>query len=450
MIEYPIDQLPQLIDELLQCDTTERKNKLLADAKEILSTEHLSLLFEALPKEQRLDIWQLLDEDTQHEIFINLGADSCRWLLQSLDEADGFKLLDEVSVEELLELEEIIPERFVEYARHQLDEVQTKQYELAQQYNPEQLGHWLDFDAIKVSEKLTVAGARKILQKGLPQYSEVIYLVSRKGTLIGEVPVNALFKANDSDTLLSFAVHDVASLHADDDLYEAAEVVIHSERMAMPVVNADNKLLGRLKVTSAYELRQEVTDEAAAKAGGLREDEDLFASVRKSAKNRGIWLGINLATAFLASWFIGLFGATIEQVVALAVLMPVVASMGGIAGSQTLTVIVRGLALGQVTDSNRKALLKKELRVGAVNGCVWAMVIGVLTYVWFSDVMLSITITVAILLNLIAASLSGVVIPSILDKMKIDPALSGSVILTTVTDIVGFVTFLGLGSLLLL
>ncbi|MEH6393675.1 magnesium transporter [Pseudoalteromonas sp.] len=450
MIEYPIDQLPQLIDELLQCDTTERKNKLLADAKEILSTEHLSLLFEALPKEQRLDIWQLLDEDTQHEIFINLGADSCRWLLQSLEEADGFKLLDEVSVEELLELEEIIPERFVEYARRQLDEVQTKQYELAQQYNQEQLGHWLDFDAIKVSEKLTVAGARKILQKGLPQYTEVIYLVSRKGTLIGEVPVNALFKANDSDTLLSFAVHDVASLHADDDLYEAAEVVIHSERMAMPVVNADNKLLGRLKVTSAYELRQEVTDEAAAKAGGLREDEDLFASVRKSAKNRGIWLGINLATAFLASWFIGLFGATIEQVVALAVLMPVVASMGGIAGSQTLTVIVRGLALGQVTDSNRKALLKKELRVGAVNGCVWAMVIGVLTYVWFSDVMLSITITVAILLNLIAASLSGVVIPSILDKMKIDPALSGSVILTTVTDIVGFVTFLGLGSLLLL
>lgn len=450
MIEYPVDQLPLLIDDLLQCDTTTRKNKLLADAKEKLSTEHLSLLFEALPKEQRLEIWQLLDEDTQHEIFINLGGDSCRWLLQSLEEAAGFKLLDEVSVEELLELEEIIPERFVDYARRQLDEVQTKQYDLAQQYNPEQLGHWLDFDALKVSEKLTVAGARKIFQKGLPQYTEVIYLVSRKGTLIGEVAINALFKANDNDSLLDYANLDVSALHADDDLYEAAEVVIHSEQMAMPVVNADNKLLGRLSVSSAYELRQEVTDEAAAKAGGLREDEDLFSSVTKSAKNRGIWLGINLATAFLASWFIGLFGATIEQVVALAVLMPVVASMGGIAGSQTLTVIVRGLALGQVTDSNRRALLKKELRVGALNGCVWAFVIGVLTYFWFNDGMLSVTITIAILLNLVAASLSGVVIPSILDKLKIDPALSGSVILTTVTDIVGFVTFLGLGSLLLL
>ncbi|RZD22176.1 magnesium transporter [Pseudoalteromonas sp. MEBiC 03485] len=450
MIEYPVDQLPLLIDDLLQCDTTTRKNKLLADAKEKLSTEHLSLLFEALPKEQRLEIWQLLDEDTQHEIFINLGGDSCRWLLQSLEEGAGFKLLDEVSVEELLELEEIIPERFVDYARRQLDEVQTKQYDLAQQYNPEQLGHWLDFDALKVSEKLTVAGARKIFQKGLPQYTEVIYLVSRKGTLIGEVAINALFKANDNDSLLDYANLDVSALHADDDLYEAAEVVIHSEQMAMPVVNAHNKLLGRLSVSSAYELRQEVTDEAAAKAGGLREDEDLFSSVTKSAKNRGIWLGINLATAFLASWFIGLFGATIEQVVALAVLMPVVASMGGIAGSQTLTVIVRGLALGQVTDSNRRALLKKELRVGALNGCVWAFVIGVLTYFWFNDGMLSVTITIAILLNLVAASLSGVVIPSILDKLKIDPALSGSVILTTVTDIVGFVTFLGLGSLLLL
>ncbi|MCK8135684.1 MULTISPECIES: magnesium transporter [Pseudoalteromonas] len=450
MIEYPVDQLPQLINDLLQCDTTERKNKLLIDAQQTLSTEHLSLLFEAIPKEQRLEIWHLLDEDTQHEIFVNLSEDSCLWLLQTLDDSAGFKLLDEVNVEELLELEEVIPQRFIDYAKKQLDEAQTKQYELAQQYTPEQLGHWIGFDFLKVSDKLTAGGAKKLLHKGLPQYSEVIYLVTRKGSLIGEVAVNDLIKAHDNESLMTLANHDFTSLHADHDLYEAAEVVIHSEKMAMPVVNVDNKLIGRLTIASAYELRQEIADEAAAKAGGLREDEDLFASVRKSAKNRGIWLGINLATAFLASWFIGLFGATIEQVVALAVLMPVVASMGGIAGSQTLTVIVRGLALGQVTDSNRNALLKKELRVGAVNGLVWALVIGLLTFVWFNDIMLSITITVAILLNLVAASLAGVVIPSILDKMKIDPALSGSVILTTVTDIIGFVTFLGLGSLLLL
>ncbi|ATC93089.1 magnesium transporter [Pseudoalteromonas tunicata] len=450
MIEYPIDKLPELINELILCDTTTRKNKLLLDAQQNLSTEHLSLLFEAIPKDLRMDIWELLDDDTQHEIFVNLGDDSCRWLLHTLEDEACFKLLEEVNVAELLELEEVIPQRFIDYAKKQLDEAQTKQYELAQQYSQDKLGHWLGFDFLKVSEKLTIAGAKKLLLKGLPQFTEVIYLVTRQGRLMGEVAVNDLLKAQDQDSLLALANHDIVSLAAEDDLYEAAEVVIHSGNMATPIVNADNRLIGRLTIAAAYELRQENIDSAAVNAGGLSKDEDLFASVRKSAKNRGIWLGINLVTAFLASWFIGLFGATIEQVVALAVLMPVVASMGGIAGSQTLTVIVRGLALGQVTDANRNALLKKELRVGALNGLVWSLVIGAITYLWFNDGMLSLTITVAILLNLVAASLSGVWIPWVLDRLKIDPALSGSVILTTVTDIVGFVTFLGLGSLLLL
>ncbi|MDP5213596.1 magnesium transporter [Pseudoalteromonas tunicata] len=450
MIEYPIDKLPELINELILCDTTTRKNKLLLDAQQNLSTEHLSLLFEAIPKDLRMDIWELLDDDTQHEIFVNLGDDSCRWLLHTLEDEACFKLLEEVNVAELLELEEVIPQRFIDYAKKQLDEAQTKQYELAQQYSQDKLGHWLGFDFLKVSEKLTIAGAKKLLLKGLPQFTEVIYLVTRQGRLMGEVAVNDLLKAQEQDSLLALANHDIVSLAAEDDLYEAAEVVIHSGNMATPIVNADNRLIGRLTIAAAYELRQENIDSAAVNAGGLSKDEDLFASVRKSAKNRGIWLGINLVTAFLASWFIGLFGATIEQVVALAVLMPVVASMGGIAGSQTLTVIVRGLALGQVTDANRNALLKKELRVGALNGLLWSLVIGAITYLWFNDGMLSLTITVAILLNLVAASLSGVWIPWVLDRLKIDPALSGSVILTTVTDIVGFVTFLGLGSLLLL
>ncbi|OUL56108.1 magnesium transporter [Pseudoalteromonas ulvae] len=450
MVEYPIDQLPNLIDALLQCENQVQKRELLADAQETLSIEHLSLLFEAIPKDQRMEIWALLDDDTQHEIFVNLGDDSCRWLLHTLDDADCFKLLDEVNVAQLLELEEVIPERFIEYAKKQLDEAQIKQYDLAQKYTAEELGHWLDFDFVKVSEKLIMPSVRKQILKGIPPFTDVFYTITRQGQLSGEVAINDILQAEEGQKLYAMIDQDITALNASDDLYEAAEAVILSGRAAMPVVDADQKLIGRLSLASAYQLRQEAIDSAAAKAGGLREDEDLFASVRKSAKNRGIWLGINLATAFLASWFIGLFGATIEQVVALAVLMPIVASMGGIAGSQTLTVIVRGLALGQVTDSNRSALLKKELRVGAVNGFVWALVIGLLTFAWFNDMMLSITITVAILLNLIAASLSGVVIPSILDKMKIDPALSGSVILTTVTDIVGFVTFLGLGSLLLL
>ena len=230
----------------------------------------------------------------------------------------------------------------------------------------------------------------------------------------------------------------------------ASLLVQRSGLASLPVVDENNKLLGRLDVTSASELVNEFYERQVMASAGMDEDEDLFSPVAKSAKNRALWLGINLLTAFLASWFIGLFEGTLQQVVALAVLMPVVASMGGIAGSQTLTLIVRGLALGQVTPANLRALMVKELKVGGVNGVIWALVIGVVAYFWFTDAMLGLVICLAILFNIVAAALAGVFVPVILDKLKIDPALSGSVILTTVTDIVGFVAFLGLGTLFLL
>ena len=231
---------------------------------------------------------------------------------------------------------------------------------------------------------------------------------------------------------------------------QAARVVQNSGFISLPVLDDTNKLLGRVDIVTACELVNEDYERQVMSSAGMDENEDLFSSVRKSAQKRAIWLGINLITAFLASWFIGLFEATLQEVVALAVLMPVVASMGGIAGSQTLTLIVRGLALGQVTDSNRKALLEKELKVGLLNGVIWAIVVGAIAYLWFDSSLLGIVISIAILLNIAMAALTGVVLPIILNKLKIDPALSGSVILTTVTDIVGFVAFLGLGSLLLL
>ena len=183
---------------------------------------------------------------------------------------------------------------------------------------------------------------------------------------------------------------------------------------------------------------------------GMNEDEDLFAPVLRSSKRRATWLGINLLTAFLASWAIGLFEATLQQVVALAVLMPIVASMGGIAGSQTLTLIIRGIALGQIAKGNVSSLLIKEVSVGALNGVLWAVVVGIIASLWFSSINIGLVIAAAIVLNIIAAAFSGVLIPIILDKFKIDPALSGSVILTTVTDMVGFISFLGLGTLFLL
>ncbi len=284
----------------------------------------------------------------------------------------------------------------------------------------------------------------------MPQHCDSIYLVNRSGQFSALVKVNKLFAAQEHTSLVQLAEESAAILDATEEVSTASLQVQRSGLSALPVVDENSKLIGRLDITSASELINEFYERQVMASAGMDEDEDLFSPVAKSARNRALWLGINLLTAFLASWFIGLFEATLQQVVALAVLMPVVASMGGIAGSQTLTLIVRGLALGQVTSANIRALMVKELKVGGVNGVIWALVIGVVAYFWFTDVLLGVVICLAILFNIVAAALAGVFVPVILDKLKIDPALSGSVILTTVTDIVGFVAFLGLGSLFLL
>ncbi len=290
----------------------------------------------------------------------------------------------------------------------------------------------------------------RLLRRDIPQHCDSIFLVNRSGQFSALVKVSHLFNAQDHVSLFDLSEESVTTIQGADDTMNASLLVQRSGLASLPVVDENNKLLGRLDVTSASELVNEFYERQVMASAGMDEDEDLFSPVAKSAKNRALWLGINLLTAFLASWFIGLFEGTLQQVVALAVLMPVVASMGGIAGSQTLTLIVRGLALGQVTPANLRALMVKELKVGGVNGVIWALVIGVVAYFWFTDAMLGLVICLAILFNIVAAAVAGVFVPVILDKLKIDPALSGSVILTTVTDIVGFVAFLGLGTLFLL
>ncbi|CAM5192889.1 magnesium transporter [Alishewanella longhuensis] len=231
---------------------------------------------------------------------------------------------------------------------------------------------------------------------------------------------------------------------------QGSEIVARSGYTALAVVDADGKLLGRLSIGEALENVRRSLESQFMHTAGLDEEEDLFAPILISAKRRAVWLGINLLTAFLAAWTIGLFEATLQQVVALAVLMPIVASMGGIAGSQTLTLMIRGLALEQITEQTYMTLLRKEIGVAAINGVLWSIVIAVITYFWFGDWLIGGIIGLAIVINIIIAAISGVYIPRWLDKLNIDPALSGSVILTTVTDVVGFFAFLGLGSLFLL
>jgi magnesium transporter len=238
-------------------------------------------------------------------------------------------------------------------------------------------------------------------------------------------------------------------IHADTDEAEVALLFEQRNLISAPVIDANNQLVGRITIDDVVDVIRDQAEHSVMSMVGLDEDEDVFAPIVQSTIRRSIWLGVNLVTAFIAVYFIGLFEATLQQKIALAILMPVVASMGGIAGTQTLIIVTRGIATGRVTTANIKSLINKEVAVSGLNGIIWSFVIAFVTYYWFNDVVLSVVIGLAIIVNLVVAAFSGAFLPLLLTKLKIDPALAGGVILTTITDVIGFVAFLGLAALVI-
>jgi magnesium transporter len=238
-------------------------------------------------------------------------------------------------------------------------------------------------------------------------------------------------------------------IHADTDEAEVALLFEQRNLISAPVVDENNQLVGRITIDDVVDVIRDQAEHSMMSMVGLDEDEDVFAPIFQSTMRRSIWLGVNLVTAFIAVYFIGLFEATLQQKIALAILMPVVASMGGIAGTQTLIIVTRGIATGRVTTANIKSLINKEVAVSGLNGIIWSFVIAFVTYYWFNDVVLSVVIGLAIIVNLVVAAFSGAFLPLLLTKLKIDPALAGGVILTTITDVIGFVAFLGLATLVI-
>jgi len=446
-----LDLLPDYIDKI-NCHFEMEKDvsELILEIGQNLSDEQIALLLESFPIKLRTIIWQILSDETQQNVFIVMKNESRELLLNTLSDDDCFPLLTKLDAFHLLELSESLNDRFIDYAISKMTAKQRSLYKKSCDFSLEETGHWQNFTDIQIPQRLKLSAVKKLCAKSLPPFTDVIYIVDDQASLFGEIAINALFSAGTDDQYRSLINQQVEIVSSNEGISDAVEKVISSGKSALPVIDENGCLTGRLDLPSAYKYKEQQTDTQLIQSAGLVEEEDLFSSVWLSSKNRAVWLGINLVTAFLASWFIGLFEATIQQVVALAVLMPVVASMGGISGSQTITLIIRGLALGQITEANKKDIIIKELKVGIINGILWAVVIGLITYFWFDTLLLSVTIFVAILGNIVIASLSGVWVPWLLNKFNIDPALSGSVVLTTVTDIFGFIAFLGLGSLLLL
>ena len=443
------DQISELIEEAVK-NTEPSDLETLISKVAVQDEIDIALLLESLPLEQRVATWEGIPRHKKLDVLVEMRSDPRETLIDATEDQELDNLFTEIDAETLLELSDSLPNKLLDRAVEAMDKKQRQYFVDANQYSEDQVGHWGNHENLILPLTAKVSDAKRFLRREVPAYTDCIYLVNRAGQYSEAVKLYKIYSTPDHVPLVDLAEDDIDIIKATDDCSSAALMVQRSGFTSLPLVDENFTFLGRVDIGAACELLNESYERKLMAGAGMDEDEDLFSSVRKSAKNRALWLGINLLTAFLASWFIGLFEATLQQVVALAVLMPVVASMGGIAGSQTLTLIIRGLALNQVTSANLKALLIKELKVGGLNGVIWAIVIATVASFWFDSAVLGMVIGLAILVNICSAALAGVGVPVMLNKLKLDPALSGSVILTTVTDIVGFVAFLGLGALFLI
>ncbi|MBU2112925.1 MAG: magnesium transporter [Gammaproteobacteria bacterium] len=443
---------PLDIEEIVRDSFNEQEAVLLSDRLSQLEPEEIAIALEAMPVEQRVSTWLGLHPDDQIAALTYMRVDARDNVFKQLDESQLRRLVEGMEVDDLIELLDELPQRIYDYACSRLDASQRRWLDTALGYDEDQCGRYADHDMLIINKNAKVRDAIRLFRQLADdaEYHDALFVVDRTGRYVGLVHATQLLGLGSHLPIETVIDNDAPLVEGEMDLDQGSDIVSRSGYTALAVIDAEGKLLGRLSIGEALENVRRSLESQFMHTAGLDEEEDLFAPVFDSAKRRALWLGINLLTAFLAAWTIGLFEATLQQVVALAVLMPIVASMGGIAGSQTLTLIIRGLALEQITPQTYMTLLRKELGVGAINGVLWAIVIAVATYFWFGDWIIGGIIGMAIIINIIVAALSGVLIPIWLEKLDIDPALSGSVILTTVTDVIGFFAFLGLGSLFLL
>jgi magnesium transporter len=447
-----VENTPLDIEEIVRDSFDENETEQLAEKLDQLEPEEIAIALEAMPLEQRVSTWLTLEKEQQIASLTYMRVDARSNIFKQLETAQLHELVEEIDVDDLIELLDELPDAIYQYACSRMDQSEKRWLDQALTYDDEQCGRYADHDVLIVSKNAKVRDAVRLFKKLTEdaEYQEALFVVDRTGRYVGLLQGIRLLGQPNHMPVVEFIDAEAPVVQGDMELDTGSDLVARSGYSALAVVDSEGKLLGRLSIGEALENVRRSLEGQFMHTAGLDEEEDLFAPIVNSAKRRALWLGINLLTAFLAAWTIGLFEATLQQVVALAVLMPIVASMGGIAGSQTLTLIIRGLALGQITPQTYWTLMRKELSIGAINGVIWALVIAGITYLWFGDWIIAGVISFAIVINICVAAFSGVVIPVWLEKMKIDPALSGSVILTTVTDVIGFFAFLGLGSLFLL
>ncbi|TWI09457.1 magnesium transporter [Aerolutibacter ruishenii] len=449
--------------EAIRHDKTARQLRLLSDALDsgrlgpvkrlvnTLSPAEIGNLLESLPPGKRTVVWGLVDPEDDGEVLLHVGEDVRENLIADMDPDEIVAAVEDLDIDDLADLVEDLPDTVIDEVLKSMDRENRERLEQVLSYPEDTAGRLMNPDVVTVRTDTTVDVVLRYLRlRGeLPDHTDHLYVVSRRHQYLGRLAVTALLTHEPGTPINKLIDDEQPAIDVGETATEVARQFSDHDWISAPVVDDNNILLGRITIDDVVDIIREQAEHQALGAAGLDEDEDLFSPVPRAWRRRLMWLSINLGTAFLAAKVVGVFADTIDQLVALAVLMPIVAGMGGNAGTQVLALMVRGLALGQVGASNIRTLLWKEARVALLNGLVLGTVLALIVLAWFRDIGLALVIFIALTANLLFAALAGVMVPVTLKRAGYDPALASSIFLTTVTDVMGFFTFLGLATLLL-
>ena len=407
---------------------------------------------ERLTPSKRPSAWLHIPKNAKGEVLSELHEGVFRDLAEELDNKDLINAIKVLDTDELADLIPDLPEPLLADVLFAVDKETRANLGEVLSYPEDSAGGLMDLDFITVRDNIALDVVLHYLRlkTELPEHTDAVYLVDKQNQLTGILPLDRIITQTGSDQAHRHAIPNPVIFQCLEDEEDVAKAFADYDLISAPVVDENQKLVGRITVDDVVDVIREQAEHDFMAAAGLKEDEDIFAPVTKTTQNRTIWLAINLLTALLGSWVIGQFEGSIQQLVALAVLMPIVASMGGNAGTQTLTVVIRGMSTGTISHGNIFNVLKKETLVGILNGLIWAVVISIIAAIWYHNIELGLVIAAAMIANLVMGAIAGVCIPIFLEKLNIDPALAGGVALTTVTDVVGYFSVLGLATLILL
>jgi magnesium transporter len=439
-----LDRLSEALDSGVQSQVKRLINS--------LSGAEVGDLLESLPQARRQAVWELVKADLDGDVLVEVNDEVRAGLIRDSSPAELVQAVGDLDIDDLADILNDLPENVIAEVLHAMDRQDRERLEQVMSYPEDSAGGLLNPDVVTVRPDVNLDVVLRYLRlrAELPEVFDQLYVVDRGGKYLGQLKLSDVLTREPSSRVSDLINTETESIPVDMPDGQVALEFEHHDLVSAPVTDENGLLLGQITIDDVVDVIREDADHMVLTAAGLDEEDDMFAPVVQSARRRWVWLGVNLITALLAAVVLYAFEPTLDQLVELAVLFPVVMSMGGIAGTQTLTLMIRGMATGQVSARNSMAILRKELAVGILNGIVFSIIVAAIAFLWYGNAGLGLVMAIAIVINLVAGALAGALIPVMLKKMSIDPALAGGVVLTTVTDVIGILAFIGLASYLLL